>query len=73
MVTITFTREETEMMQDLLDTYLSDLRIKIANAKREPLREELKRKEAFLKGILGHLSLIGMEELDRWATESTAG
>jgi hypothetical protein len=72
MVTIAFTREETEAMQETLESYLSDLRFEIEDTKQKAFREELKKKEAFLKGVLGHLSLIGMEEFDRRATESTA-
>lgn len=72
MVTIGFTREEVEIMQETLESYLSDLRLEIVDTKKRAFRDDLKKKEAFLKGVLGHLSLIGMEEFDRWAAESTA-
>jgi hypothetical protein len=73
MVTIAFTREETEVMQEVLEGYLSALRSEIGDPNNKPLRDVLKKKETFLKGVLGHLSLIGMEEFDRLAVESTKG
>ena len=71
MVNIAFTREETEVMQEMLESYLSDLRFEIGDTKKKAFRDELKKREALLKGVLGQLSLIGMEEFDRLATEAT--
>jgi hypothetical protein len=71
MVNIAFTREETEVMQEMLESCLSDLHLEIGDTKKRPFRDELKKKETFLKGVLGQLSLIGMEEFDRWAAQIT--
>lgn len=70
MVTITYTREETEVMQDVLEGYLSDLRFEIRGTDKKAFRDELKKKEHVVKCVLGQLSLIGMEEFDPLAMES---
>ena len=56
----------------MVESYLSDLRHEMKAAKKKALHDDLEKKEAFLNGVLGHLSLIAMEEFDRWASESTA-
>ena len=62
MASIQLTREETEMMQDILESYLSDLRLEIGDTKKHTFREDLKQKESFLKSVLGRLTAAGVED-----------
>ncbi len=55
-MTLSLTREEAEMLREILDSYLSDLRMEIADTENMRFREELKRRESFLQGILEHLT-----------------
>ncbi len=55
-MTLSLTREEAEMLREILDSYLSDLRMEIADTENIRFREELKRRESFLQGILEHLT-----------------
>jgi hypothetical protein len=56
MATIQLTREETEMMQDILESYLSDLRLEIGDTENSGFQEELKNKESFLTSVLVRLT-----------------
>ena len=55
MVQISLNIEEAEMIKDILSEYLSDLRMEIADTDRKDFREELKKKEVFLKDLLQQL------------------
>jgi hypothetical protein len=63
MATIQFTREETEMMQDILESYLSDLRLEIGDTENPGFQEELKNKESFLTSVLVRLTAAVGEDL----------
>lgn len=52
MVQITLTEVEANTLREVLDYYISDLRMEIAGTERMNLRETLKGKETFLKGLL---------------------
>jgi hypothetical protein len=47
--------EETGMLREVLESYLSDLRLEVGDTKKASFREELKRKEVFLKDVLKRL------------------
>ena len=55
MVQIELTQEKAQMLGDILDSYLSDLRMEIADTDKMEFRENLKKKEVFLKELLRHL------------------
>ena len=47
--------EETGMLREVLESYLSDLRLEVADTEKMSFREELKKKEVFLKDVLKRL------------------
>ncbi len=55
MVQIELTSREAEMLRFVLDSYLSDLRMEIANTDSMDFREGLKEREVFLKKMLRQL------------------
>jgi hypothetical protein len=55
MVRIDLTQPEAAILRDVLDNYVSDLRMEIADTDSMHLREELKGREAFLKHLIGRL------------------
>lgn len=58
MVRIELTDDEAQMLRQVLESYLSDLRMEIADTDSWQFREQLKEKELFLKRIL---RLLGWE------------
>ncbi len=52
MTTLNLTSEQAEILRDALESYLSDLRMEIADTDNHDFRESLKAKEATLKQIL---------------------
>lgn len=55
MIQIELTSEKAEMLREIISTYLSDLRMEIAGTENMDFREELKKKEEFLKQLLPRL------------------
>ena len=55
MVQITLTQEEAAALRGVLSSYLSDLRMEIADTDSMQFREGLKREEALLKKLLQQL------------------
>ena len=55
MVQIEITSEEAQMLLEILETYLSDLRMEIADTDQMDFREGLKKKEELLKRLIGLL------------------
>jgi hypothetical protein len=51
--------EEVEVLRQVFDTYLSDLRMEIAATDRMDFREELKRQEAILRQLEERLPAQG--------------
>jgi len=47
--------EEARILTDVLNDYVSDLRMEVANTDSMEVRDELKRREAFLKDLLRRL------------------
>ena len=52
MIHIELTSEKAEMLREIISTYLFDLRMEIAGTENMNFREELKKKEEFLKELL---------------------
>jgi hypothetical protein len=55
MAQFTLNNNETEMLKEALISYLSDLRMEIADTDRKEFREGLKAKEVFLKDLINRL------------------
>jgi hypothetical protein len=52
---LNLTTEEADMLKEILTSFLSDLRMEIADTDSMDFREELKKKEILLKRLLGDL------------------
>jgi hypothetical protein len=52
---ITLPHEEAATLRGVLNSYVSDLRMEVANTDFKPFRENLKRQEAMLKKLLQQL------------------
>lgn len=52
---INLTAEEAEMLNEILTSFLSDLRMEIADTDSMDFREELKKREVLLKRLLNDL------------------
>lgn len=50
-------KEEVEMLHEILTSYLSDLRMEIADTDSMDFREELKKREVLLKRLLNDLGI----------------
>jgi hypothetical protein len=55
MVRIELVPEEAAMLGDILESYLSDLRMEIAGTEAMGFREALKVRETFIKALLARL------------------
>jgi hypothetical protein len=55
MANITVSDMEIDMLEDILLSYLSDLRMEIADTDQKDFRQSLKDKENFIKGFLQRL------------------
>jgi len=49
------TPEEIEMLNEILTSYLSDLRMEIADTDSKDFRDELKKKEVLLKRLIADI------------------
>ncbi len=56
MAEVILTDREEEMLKGILKSYLSDLRMEVADTDRKEYRDELKVEEAFLKDLIAKLS-----------------
>ncbi len=56
MANLAFTENEVKLVREILEAYYSDLRMEIAGTDNKQVRDELKQKEAAVKGILDRLS-----------------
>ena len=56
MSKLTLTGKEEWMLMKILESYLSDLRMEVADTDRKGYRDELKEEEAFLKELIAKLS-----------------
>ncbi len=55
MATIQMTAPETSMLCDILESYLGDLRMEVANTDSLDFRTKLKDREEFIKDLLSRL------------------
>jgi uncharacterized protein YlxP (DUF503 family) len=55
MTAFDLNEREREVLRGVLEEYVSDLRMEISNTDSQDFRDELKEREALLKGILGRL------------------
>ncbi len=55
MAQLTLNNEETLKLKKILESYLSDLRMEVADTDRKEYRDELKEEESFLKDMIGRL------------------
>jgi hypothetical protein len=53
--TIQLAEEEAEVLRSVLEEYISELRMEVANTDSMDFREDLKRKEEILKALVGRL------------------
>ena len=56
MIHLEITREDAEILTEVLDSALSDLRYEISNTDRLDYRNSLKRRKAALVEVLGQLN-----------------
>jgi hypothetical protein len=59
MAQLTLTDDEAGTLRRVLELYVSDLRMEIADTDAMDFREELKREEAFLKKVIEQLGKGG--------------
>jgi hypothetical protein len=52
MVRLEFEPHESSMMNEILRSYLSELRMEIADTEKMSFREDLKKKEVFIKSVM---------------------
>ncbi len=64
MIQLTFTEEEREVLFDILETDIAELRMEISDTHRREYREMLKHREALMKSI--------QQKLQQEETESAA-
>ena len=57
MVKIELNSQEEDMLYMILESYLSDLRMEIANTDNMDFRENLKEREVFIKKLLNQLEM----------------
>jgi hypothetical protein len=62
-VELTLTAEGAALLEEALDEYLSELRAEIARTDRYELRQQLKRKETFLRKILQQIATHGLSHI----------
>ncbi|MGA1824036.1 MAG: hypothetical protein ACMUIP_05165 [bacterium] len=55
MVEISLTSQEAWVLKEILESYLSDLRMEIADTDKMDFRDGLKKREEFLKKLIVHL------------------
>jgi len=53
--TIQLAEEEAAVLRSVLEDYISELRMEVANTDSMDFREDLKRKEEILKALVGRL------------------
>lgn len=60
MLTIELKEDDAQMLKDILSDYLSDLRMEIADTDKGDFREQLKKREEFIKNLI--LKLTGTQD-----------
>ncbi len=57
MPTLNLSSEQAETLARVLEDYVSDLRMEVANTDSQEFRDDLKKKELFLKDLLRQLGV----------------
>jgi hypothetical protein len=57
MIQLNLSQEEASTLKDALTTYISELRMEIADTEQQEFRQSLKKEEEILKKILESLSI----------------
>ena len=55
MPTLNLSSEQADTLAQVLEDYISDLRMEVANTDSQEFRDDLKKKELFLKDLLRQL------------------
>ena len=50
------TEQQAQTLRDILDSFLSDLRLEIADTERKAWRDKMKEQEDFIKDLLARLA-----------------
>lgn len=58
MAAVEFSHEEAGELLEIMRGYLSDLRLEIGDTKKQAYREELKKREVFIKKIIERLEAV---------------
>jgi len=58
MARLDLNEREADALREALEDYVSDLRMEIANTDSQDVRDELKEREALLKGVMGSLQSV---------------
>jgi hypothetical protein len=61
MIQLTFTEEEREVLFDILENDIAELRMEISDTHRKEYREMLKHRESLMKSIQQKLQLTEVE------------
>jgi hypothetical protein len=56
MIRLELTDDDAKVLKNALESYLSDLRMEVADTDRQNFRDELKQEETTIKKILGALA-----------------
>lgn len=59
MVRLELDRQQAEMLREMLESYLGDLRMEISQTDRLDFREDLKKREVLLKELIARLEQPG--------------
>ena len=62
MPTLNLSSEQAETLARVLEDYVSDLRMEVANTDSQEFRDDLKKKELFLKDLLRQLGVGATED-----------
>ncbi|HEY3123249.1 MAG TPA: hypothetical protein VGK70_04225 [Thermoanaerobaculia bacterium] len=62
MPTLNLSSEQAETLAQVLEDYVSDLRMEVANTDSMEFRDDLKKKELFLKDLLRQLGVGATED-----------
>jgi len=58
MVRLELDRQQAEMLREMLESYLGDLRMEVSQTDQMDFREDLKKKEALLKEVIARLDQL---------------
>lgn len=59
MIRLELEQDQAEMLREMLEGYLGDLRMEVSQTDLMDVREELKKKEALLKDLIARLGQRG--------------